>query len=145
MPDEGEYYEAIRRIKEAQDSKSVELDLTGLECSNFFPPELADLTALKSLKFHLFGDDLSPLAGLTSLQSLQLRLDGLPWYGSSSRNLSPLAKPYLAPIAPALRVRALQRRLAPAGKAHLAPIARPHRVHWDSPVFSARIIAAHAA
>jgi hypothetical protein len=47
--EERDYQEALRRIKEAEKNKSVELDLGGLEYLSSFPPELANLTSLQSL------------------------------------------------------------------------------------------------
>jgi hypothetical protein len=73
--EERDYQEALRRIKEAEKNKSVELDLGGLEYLNSFPPELASLTSLHSLDLswcRQLSGDLSPLAELTSLQSLNL-------------------------------------------------------------------------
>jgi hypothetical protein len=95
--------EALRRIREAERTGEVELDLsgwkkgkegktgsleyTGLETLNRLPPELECLTSLQSL--NLSGcyqlNDLSPLASLTSLQSLNLS-----WRQQLS-DLSPLA------------------------------------------------------
>jgi hypothetical protein len=76
------YEEALRRIREAEETGAVELDLrgwkeeeyTGLETLNRLPPELASLTSLQSLILSDCGQlsDLSPLAGLASLQSLKL-------------------------------------------------------------------------
>jgi len=75
-PEEPEdYQEAIRRIKKAEENKSTELDLSGLQYLIRFPPELASLTSLQSLNLagctQLSGD-LASLASLTSLQSLDL-------------------------------------------------------------------------
>jgi hypothetical protein len=46
---ERDYQEALRRIKEAEDNKSVELDLSGLSYLTQLPPELASLSSLQSL------------------------------------------------------------------------------------------------
>jgi hypothetical protein len=43
--EERDYQEALRRIKEAEENKSVELDLCGLSNLTRFPPELADLAS----------------------------------------------------------------------------------------------------
>jgi internalin A len=68
-PEEDDYQEALRRIKEAE----VELDLGGLAL-NRLPRELASLTSLQSLDLSECKQlsDLSPLASLTSLQGLNL-------------------------------------------------------------------------
>jgi hypothetical protein len=85
MTPEEAYEEALRRIREAERTGAVELDLrgwketerefTGLKTLTRRPPELTRLTSLQSLSlggcWELSGD-LSPLAGLTSLQSLNL-------------------------------------------------------------------------
>src|ERR1700761_960379 len=81
-PDEA-YEEALRRVREAEETRAVELGLggwkgdkyTGLQKLSRLPPELERLTSLESL--NLFGCErlscgLSLLAGLTSLQSLNL-------------------------------------------------------------------------
>ena|SRR6266481_451431 len=71
-PEEENYEEAKRRIQEAEDNKSVELDLSKLSRLTRFPPELAALTSLQSalVGCSQLSGDLSPLAKLTSLQSL---------------------------------------------------------------------------
>jgi Leucine-rich repeat (LRR) protein len=98
MTPEEAYEEALRRIREAEETGAPELDLSGwsqttqentdLETLNRLPPELERLTSLQS--FDLSGcaqlSDLSPLAGLTSLQSLNLS-----WCTQLSGDLSPLA------------------------------------------------------
>ena len=88
------------------------------------PPELARLTSLQSLD--LYGcrqlSDLSPLATLTSLQTLNLSMR------SAHRRPLPAGRPHLAPIARPLQLRSAQRRSLPAGPPHLAPIARPRQV-----------------
>jgi len=53
-PEERDYEEAKRRIQEAEDNKSVELDLSYLSDLTRFPPELANLTSLQSLAHILF-------------------------------------------------------------------------------------------
>jgi internalin A len=87
MPPEEAYEEALRRIREAEETGAIELDLsglkegktgaleyTGLETLTRLPPELERLTALQSL--NLAGcrqlTDLSQLASLSSLQSLNI-------------------------------------------------------------------------
>ena len=68
------YDEALRRIREAEETGAVELDLSELTL-NRLPRELARLTSLQSLNlaecWQLSGN-LSPLARLTSLRSLGL-------------------------------------------------------------------------
>jgi hypothetical protein len=97
MTPEEAYEEALRRIREAEETGAVELDLSGYNDGNYteletltrLPPELTRLTWLQSLNLFYcqkLSGDLSPLAGLTSLQSLNLnRCDRL------SGDLSPLA------------------------------------------------------
>jgi hypothetical protein len=53
--EEHDYQEALRRIREAQANKSVELDLAGLSHLTRFPPELASLTSLQSLNLSHCG------------------------------------------------------------------------------------------
>ena len=77
-PDEA-YEKALRRIRKAEETGAVELDLrgwietsgelTGLEILNRLPRELARLTKLQSLNlsFCMELSDLSPLASLSSL------------------------------------------------------------------------------
>jgi Leucine Rich repeats (2 copies) len=75
--EEYDYQEALRRIKEAEENKSIVLgllDLSGLSLTRF-PPELVRLTSLQKLylwQSSKLSGDLSPLAKLTSLQSLYL-------------------------------------------------------------------------
>ncbi len=89
MTPEEAYEEAQRRIREAEESGTIELDLSGLEMLNRLPPELERLTSLQSLNlsgcWQLSGD-LAALTNLTSLQSLNLS-----WCGQLSGDLSPLA------------------------------------------------------
>ena len=79
------YEEALRRIREAEETGAVELDLSGLKEGQLeysglerltrLPPELKRLTSLQSLNLSECGQlssDLSPLAGLTSLRTLGL-------------------------------------------------------------------------
>jgi internalin A len=85
--EENAYKEALRRIREAEETGAVELDFRGLSF-NGLPPELERLTWLQSLDL---GDceklrDLTPLAKLTSLQSLDLHR-----CGDLCCNLTPLA------------------------------------------------------
>jgi internalin A len=97
-PDEA-YEEARRRIRRAEETGALELDLsgwkytlrgyyTGLEFLTRMPPELARLTSLQSLNLDAcqqLSGDLSPLASLTSLQTLNLS-----WCNQLS-DLSPLS------------------------------------------------------
>jgi hypothetical protein len=87
-PEEKAYEEALRRIREAEETGAVELDLsgvkegetgaeepTGLETLTRLPPELAGLTSLQTLNLtgcEQLSGNLSQLASLTSLQSLNL-------------------------------------------------------------------------
>src|SRR5208282_5605796 len=65
--------EAVRRIREAETTGAVELDLSR-PAVNRLPRELAGLTLLQSLNLFWCEQltNVSPLAGLTSLQSLDL-------------------------------------------------------------------------
>jgi hypothetical protein len=82
MTPEEAYEEALRRIREAEKTGAIELNLsgwkdggfTGLETLNRLPPELKRLTSLQSLNLAVCKQlrDLSPLTGLTSLQTLNL-------------------------------------------------------------------------
>ena len=78
MTPEEAYQEALRRIREAEETGAVDLDLsglngttkeyTGLETLNQLPSELGRLTSLQSLALshcYQFSGDLSPLAGFT--------------------------------------------------------------------------------
>jgi Leucine-rich repeat (LRR) protein len=93
MTPEEAYQEALRRIREAARTRALELDLSrgehsGLEILTRLPPELERLTSLQSLDLSWCGKlpgDLSPLTGLASLQSLDLRECLL------NDNLTPLA------------------------------------------------------
>jgi hypothetical protein len=81
-PEEEAYEEALRRIREAEKTGALELDLsgwkdggyTGLETLTRLPPELGRLTSLQSLNLRACVQlsDLFSLAGLTSLQTLNL-------------------------------------------------------------------------
>jgi internalin A len=72
-PDEA-YEEALLRIRHAQETGAVELDLSGLQALNRLPPELERFGSVQSLDLSLCEqlNDLSPLAGLTSLYTLDL-------------------------------------------------------------------------
>src|SRR5271165_6993725 len=72
MTPEEAYEEALRRIREAEKTGALELDLSGLQALNRLPPELERLGSLQTLNLPLYEqlNDLSPLAGLTSLQTL---------------------------------------------------------------------------
>ena len=89
MTPEEAYQEALRRIREAEETGAVELDLSNLAL-NRLPLELAHLSSVQSLYitdcYDLDGD-LSPLASLTSLQSLTLA-----WFYKLSGDLLPLAE-----------------------------------------------------
>jgi len=86
-PEEEAYDEALRRIREAEETGALELDLSELFELNRLPPELERLTSLQSLNLNscVRLSDISLLAGLTSLQSLKLQGTQL------SGDLSPLA------------------------------------------------------
>jgi len=88
MTPEQAYEEALRRIREAEETGALELDLSGwYETAplNGLPRELANLTSLQSLDLAGYQiSDLSPLASLTSLQSLNI-------VGCEVSDLSPLA------------------------------------------------------
>jgi hypothetical protein len=60
-PEEEAYEEALRRIRKAEETGAVELDLGGLDSLNRLPPELERLTSLQSL-YLMWGQlsDLSP-------------------------------------------------------------------------------------
>ena len=76
MTPEEAYQEALRRIREAERTGALELDLSYFSL-NRLTPELARLTSLQSLNLSYclqLGDNLSPLASLSSLQSLNLAL-----------------------------------------------------------------------
>jgi internalin A len=91
MTPEEAYQEALRRIRKAQETGAVELDLRGMKHENYtglerytytglesltrLPQELERLTWLQSLSLEVctqLSGDLAPLASLTSLQSLDL-------------------------------------------------------------------------
>src|ERR1700686_666720 len=75
MTPEEAYEEALRRIREAEETGALELDLSGLSALNRLPRELTNLPSLQSLNLFFceeLSGDLSPLAGLTSLQTLNL-------------------------------------------------------------------------
>ena len=59
-PEEEAYEEALRRIRKAEKTGAVELDLGGLDTLNRLPPELERLTSLQSL--YLMGGQLSDLS-----------------------------------------------------------------------------------
>jgi internalin A len=74
MTPEEAYDEALRRIRKAEETGAVELDLS-VRALNRIPLELARLTSLQSLNLSRckqLSGDLYPLAGLTSLQWLDL-------------------------------------------------------------------------
>jgi internalin A len=71
MTPEEAYQEALRRIREAEESGALELDLSRLSNLTLVPPELSRLTNVQTLRFNELSD-LSPLAGMISLQSLYI-------------------------------------------------------------------------
>jgi hypothetical protein len=86
MTPEEAYEEARPRISEAERTGAVELDLsgwkngkyTGLATLNRLPPEWERLTSLQLLNLSNGKQlDISPLAGLTSLQERSLRISSL--------------------------------------------------------------------
>jgi Leucine-rich repeat (LRR) protein len=95
MPEKEAYAEALRRIREAEETGAVELDLSGnkweagawnfteLETLNRLPPELAGLTSLQSLnlskcRFCRFAPLESLLLSLKELYLTGCELDDLP-------------------------------------------------------------------
>ena len=75
MTPEEAYAKALRRIREAEETGALSLNLSALFALNRLPQELADLTSLQELNIAHCGQlrgDLTPLAGLTSLQTLDL-------------------------------------------------------------------------
>jgi Leucine-rich repeat (LRR) protein len=92
MTPEEAYQEALRRIREAEDSGKLELDLRGLALTRL-PPELERLASLQSLNLTKCRQlsDLTPLASLTSLRTLDL--SGCE---QLSDDLSPIDRPQLA-------------------------------------------------
>ena len=63
--EEQDYQEALRRIQEAEENKSVVLDFSRLLNLTRFPPELASLTPLQTLNLYgceQLSGDLRPLA-----------------------------------------------------------------------------------
>jgi internalin A len=73
-----DYLEALRRIREAEETGATKLDLSFLQFLEQLPRELGRLTSLQTL--NLSGTfsrrmqlrDVTPLARLTSLQTLNL-------------------------------------------------------------------------
>jgi hypothetical protein len=100
MTPEEAYEEALRRILKAEQHRAVKLDLSRLTL-NRFPREVARVTSLQALdifRCEQLSSDLSPLADLTSLQSLNLSgcepsddLTSLQSLSRLSGDLSPLA------------------------------------------------------
>jgi internalin A len=72
--EEGAYEEALRRIRKAEKTEAVELDLSGLATLNRLPPQLAQVVSLQ--KLNLSGcerlSDSTPLVRLAGLQTLDL-------------------------------------------------------------------------
>jgi hypothetical protein len=86
-PEEEAYEIALRRIREAEETGALELDLSGLKTLNRLPPELKRLTSLRSLNLSgcwQVNGDLAALTNLTSLQSINVS-----WCGQLSGDLSP--------------------------------------------------------
>jgi hypothetical protein len=79
-PEEEAYEEALRRIRKAEETGAVELDLGGLDTLNRLPPELERLTSLQSL--YLMGGQLSDLSPAQRL---------IPWRFTSITNLFQIA------------------------------------------------------
>jgi internalin A len=73
MTPEEAYEEALRRIRQAEETAALALDLSGL-ASNRLPRELGRLTSLQSLNLSWCSQllDLSPLTTLATLRSLDL-------------------------------------------------------------------------
>lgn len=70
--EEYDYQEALRRIKEAEENKSPELDLGGLEHLTCFPPELARLASLQPPSRRgesVAGAGANPTVGAGAIQS----------------------------------------------------------------------------
>ena len=67
-PEEEAYEEALRRIRKAEETGAVELDLGGLDTLNRLPPELERLTSLQSL--YLMGGQLSDLSPRSAVDPL---------------------------------------------------------------------------
>jgi internalin A len=90
-PEEEAYEEALRRIREAEETGALKLDLSDLVPLDRLPQELTRLTSLKELRLHACERliDISPLAGLASLQ--KLGLTGLVFLTNQLNNISPLA------------------------------------------------------
>ena len=146
MTPEEAYEEALRRIREAEETGAVELDLSISEL-NRIPLELKRLISLQLLNFFYcfrLSGDLSPLASLTSLQTLsfigckeaqrsfpagQPHLTPIvqPLQLPATQRLDPVGRPHLAQIAQSLQLRTAQ-RLGPLDRPHLARIARPHQL-----------------
>ena len=74
MTPEEAYEEALRRIRKAEETGAVELDLSGLEL-NRLPPELERLTSLQriNLAWCDLSGDLSPLAGIKHSMEINVR------------------------------------------------------------------------
>jgi Leucine-rich repeat (LRR) protein len=74
MTPEEVYAEALRRIRQVEDSGTASLDLSGLSLSQL-PRELERLTSLRELNLsgcQQLSADLGPVAALTRLQTLTL-------------------------------------------------------------------------
>ena len=87
MTPEEAYEEALRRIREAEKTGAIELDLRLSDLIRL-PPDLKRLTSLQSLKLERcrrLSGDLTSLACLTFLQTLDLS------YCEQISDLSPLA------------------------------------------------------
>jgi hypothetical protein len=112
MTPEEAYEETLRRIREAEKTGAVELDLSGLGTLNRLPQELASLTSLQELDLRSCWvlTDLSPLRGLMSLRALKLS-----YYRQQLSYLYPLAGAKVPPKAQPLQLRSAH-RLKSAGR-----------------------------
>jgi internalin A len=73
-PEEAAYAEALRRIREAEDTGATSLDFSGLDSLHQLPRELEHLTSLRTLNLSQCWQlsELGRLAGLSSLRTLDL-------------------------------------------------------------------------
>jgi hypothetical protein len=96
LEQERDYQEAIRRIKEAEKTGAVKLDLR-LPHLTGIPPELKRLASLQSLNLSWCRQlsDLAPLASLASLQELNLEECRQRFQRSGKPHLPPITRPHL--------------------------------------------------